>query len=78
VRFLSTAFAHSQARSSAGLNTWIVIFILVTLQMCTALRPIIGRADTFLPTEKRFFINHWFDCVDETNQNRRDSKDTTR
>ena len=70
VRFLSAAFGHSKARSSAGLNTWIVIFILVTLQMSTALRPIIGRSDTFLPTEKRFFMNHWFDCVENASRDR--------
>lgn len=63
VRFLSTAFAHSQARSSAGLNTWIVIFVLVALQMSTALRPLVGTAETFLPTEKKFFLSHWYDCI---------------
>lgn len=69
VRFLSSAFAHSNARSSAGLNTWVVIFVLVALQMSTALRPIIGRSDTFLPTEKRFFVSHWFDCIDKPDSN---------
>ncbi len=65
MRFLSTAFAHSNARSNAGLGTWIVIFLLVALQMSTALRPIVGRADKLMPTEKRFFLSHWFQCVDE-------------
>ena len=65
LRFLSGAFAHSNARSSAGLNTWIVIFMLVALQMTTALRPIVGTADTFMPTEKRFFLAHWFDCMEK-------------
>jgi hypothetical protein len=69
VRFLSTAFAHSNARSSAGLNTWVVIFVLVALQMSAALRPIIGRADTFLPEEKKFFVSHWFDCIDRSVSN---------
>lgn len=69
VRFLSSAFAHSNARSSAGLNTWVVIFMLVALQMSTALRPIIGRSETFLPAEKKFFVSHWFDCVDKSDAN---------
>jgi hypothetical protein len=64
VRFLSSAFAHSNARSSAGLVTWIIIFILVMLQMSTALRPIVGTADTLLPTQKKFFVSHWFDSID--------------
>jgi hypothetical protein len=63
VRFLRAGFAHSQARSQAGLYTWIIIFVLVGLQMTTALRPILGKADTFLPTEKMFFLTHWGECL---------------
>ncbi len=43
------------------LKIWAVIFTLVTLQMSTALRPIIGEAETLLPQEKKFFVNHWLD-----------------
>ena len=65
LRFLGTGFSHTQARSHAGINTWAVIFIFVVLQMTTALRPIVGKADTFLPppTEKKFFLSHWADCL---------------
>jgi hypothetical protein len=63
LRFLQAGFSHSQARSKAGLYTWVVIFILVALQMTTALRPLVGKADTFLPTEKKFFVVHWADCL---------------
>ena len=66
VRFLRNGFAHSQARSLAGLYVWISIFILVVLQMSTALRPIVGTADTFLPVEKKFFVAHWGDCLKAT------------
>ncbi len=42
------------------LLVWVTIFIVVTLQMSTSLRPLIGPAEgTFLPTEKRFFLEHW-------------------
>lgn len=52
--------ARSLGMQSAGyLKTWLMIFIIVTLQMSTSLRPILGKADTFLPTEKRFFLQHW-------------------
>lgn len=61
LRFLEAGFSHTQARSSAGLNTWIIIFVLVAIQMTTALRPIIGASKTFLPAEKKFFISHWGD-----------------
>jgi hypothetical protein len=63
LRFLETGFSHSNARSHAGFHTWVIIFLLVALQMTTALRPIIGTADTFLPTEKKFFGTHWSDCL---------------
>jgi hypothetical protein len=66
LRFLQAGFSHSQARSRAGLYTWIIIFLLVALQMTTALRPIVGKADTFLPTEKMFFVTHWGDCLKPT------------
>jgi hypothetical protein len=61
LRFLVTGFSHSQARATAGLMTWIVIFLLVTLQMTAALRPIIGKADALLPSEKKVFLSHWAD-----------------
>jgi hypothetical protein len=64
-RFLETGFSHSNARSHAGFHTWVIIFLLVALQMTTALRPIVGRADTFLPQEKQFFGTHWADCLKE-------------
>jgi hypothetical protein len=31
--------------------------------MSTALRPLLGRAKTFLPPEKKFFLAHWGDCL---------------
>jgi hypothetical protein len=62
-RFLHTGFAHSQARSPAGLSVWIIIFTLVMLQMTAALRPLIGTSSTLLPTEKKFFLAHWSDCL---------------
>jgi hypothetical protein len=67
LRFLTNGFSHSHARSSAGLNTWIVIFVLVALQMTTALRPLIGTSKTFLPREKKFFLAHWGDNLTSTN-----------
>jgi hypothetical protein len=63
VRFLKNGFAHANARSQAGVNVWIVIFLLVALQMTTALRPILGKSENFFPTEKKFFLVHWFDNV---------------
>ena len=63
LHFLSAGFEHQQIKSKAGLNVWILIFLLVAVQMTTALRPILGRADTLLPTEKKFFLQHWSECM---------------
>ncbi len=63
LRFLTVGFSQFRARSNAGLATWIIIFILVAVQMTTALRPLVGKADTFLPQEKKFFVGHWRDCL---------------
>jgi hypothetical protein len=63
LRFLYAGFSHSEARSSAGLNTWIVIFVLVAVQMTTALRPIVGSSKDFFPADKKFFVSHWNDCL---------------
>jgi hypothetical protein len=65
LRFLQTGFAHSNAKTSSGFKVWTVIFVLVMLQMTAALRPIVGTAPTLLPTEKKFFLSHWGDCLDK-------------
>ena len=39
------------------------LFILVCLQMTTALRTMLGTSDTFLPREKKFFVAHWLHTV---------------
>jgi hypothetical protein len=65
VRFLNRAFEHLNAKTLSGLRIWTLIFLLVALQMTTALRPIVGRADTFLPTTKKFFVSHWTDSLRE-------------
>lgn len=66
MRFLGAGFAGTQAKSQAGLRVWAVIFMLVCLQLTTALRPIIGSAETVFPgaTEKKFFLKHWLDSAD--------------
>lgn len=62
LRFLSAGFAHHQDKSG-GLSVWVLIFVMVMLQMTTALRPIVGTADTYLPEQKKFFVTHWIDSL---------------
>lgn len=63
-RFLRNGFFHLSAKSSGALYVWVFIFVLVCVQMTTALRPIIGTSETFLPTEKKFFLAHWLDVLE--------------
>ncbi len=64
-RFLGAAFAHL-VKSRAGIRLWTAIYLMVALQMTTALRPLVGTADTFLPVEKKFFLAHWAEVLDES------------
>lgn len=49
----------SGASGTRLLAVWTVIFLAVTLQMSTSLRPILGTSDRLLPGERRFFLEHW-------------------
>ena len=44
---------------------WLVLVTLVSLQMITTLRPIVGRSEQLLPAEKKFFVNHWLELFAE-------------
>ncbi len=65
-KFLRTALRETGATQSLPLMIWISIFLLVTLQLSTSLRPILGKSDDFLTTEKKFFLQHWGDMIDES------------
>ena len=56
---------------SVHLWIWCFMFLLVTLQVSCALRPILGSADTFLPQEKKFFLQHWADNLNAETGNKR-------
>jgi hypothetical protein len=52
------------------MKLWSAIFIVVCLQMITTLRPIIGTSSHFLPGEKKFFLAHWFETLNETGRSK--------
>ncbi len=64
LRFLHMAFARL-VRARSGLAIWSFIYILVALQMTASLRPLLGRAETFFPKEKEFFLTHWISTLVE-------------
>ncbi len=59
LRLLAGLFEYVRANGQGYLYLWFAVFLLVCLQMTTALRPIVGTADTFVPTKKLFFLSHW-------------------
>jgi len=65
LRFLHAGFKLTSLRGAEGISVWTVIFIAVALQMTTALRPILGASNTVLPTEKKFFLAHWAENLDD-------------
>ena len=73
-RFLRTALRETGATQSAPLLIWVSIFLLVTLQLSTSLRPILGTSDKLLTTEKKFFLQHWSDTMGESLVSKKESK----
>lgn len=65
-RFLRVALRETGATQNAPITIWCGIFLLVTLQLSTSLRPILGTSDKFLNTEKKFFLQHWSDTMDKS------------
>ena len=63
LRMLKTGSRFLGLGGRRHLKIWNLIFVLVCLQMTTTLRPIIGRSETFLPREKKFFVAHWMDAL---------------
>jgi hypothetical protein len=59
LRFLRAMALMSGGTQDGPLRIWSFVFLLVTLQMTTSLRPILGRSDDFLTSEKKFFLQHW-------------------
>jgi len=59
LRLLTTLMSVWRVSDRLHLRVWKFIFVLVCLQMTTALRPIIGTSADVLPREKKFFVAHW-------------------
>lgn len=58
--------AHLGMTKRTHLTVWMGIFILVSLQMMTTLRPIIGESEQLLTSEKKFFLIHWGEQLGES------------
>ncbi|NWK57063.1 hypothetical protein HW115_15680 [Verrucomicrobiaceae bacterium N1E253] len=66
LRVISRSSRSMGGGKGGHLNIWAIIFIMVTLQMTTTLRPIIGTSEHFLNfEEKRFFLRYWFEVMND-------------
>ncbi|HEX7260684.1 MAG TPA: hypothetical protein VF258_02625 [Luteolibacter sp.] len=65
LRFLKSVIFATGGTQKAPLAIWSAVFLLVTLQMTTSLRPILGRSPVLLTQEKKFFLQHWGDTMSE-------------
>ncbi|MFZ2656526.1 MAG: hypothetical protein WAX69_16455 [Victivallales bacterium] len=66
MRVLLKAASSLKCRNMSYPLFWILIFMITSLQMMTALRPMVGTADTILPKEKIFFMYNWGKLFSET------------
>jgi hypothetical protein len=66
LRFLKSVITATGGTQKAPLMIWSGVFLLVTLQMTTSLRPILGRSNLLLTQEKKFFLQHWGDTFDQS------------
>ena len=65
-RFIKTVLKEHGTTQRSPMTIWSIIFLLVTLQLTTSLRPILGHSDKLLTSEKKFFLEHWSDTFSES------------
>jgi len=46
-----------------ALRIWSLMFVVVTLQLATNLRPLVGAYEGVGLADKQFFLDHWFDSL---------------
>ncbi len=66
IRFLLMSFKLIRGASCPHLVLWVLIFTMVTLQMSTTLRPILGSGEKQFTTEKKFFLAHWVETLESS------------
>ena len=58
-RFLFRALGGDDGMKKGPMRIWLGMFLLVSLQLSTSLRPLIGTSGKKFTTEKRSFLVHW-------------------
>ena len=68
VRYINKLKEVPLFRRTSGIGAWFVIFALVSLQMTTCLRPLLGKPDPargWWTSEKKFFLAHYGSTFDD-------------
>jgi hypothetical protein len=60
---LRRALGFLGGREMAAFKTWAIVFIVVVMQMCTTLRPLVGEYSGFREKGKKFFLTHWSESL---------------
>lgn len=63
IRHIKSGLLEMSCNETGLIRIWGVILIVTMLQMTVTLRPILGESDQFLTSEKRFFVEHWFENI---------------
>ena len=75
LRFLYGTFHFLDGRNSRHLVVWTVIFLVVSLQMTTYLRPIVGSSEALFTQEKKFFLAHWAETITPDRSEKKEALD---
>ena len=77
LRVISRASRSMGGTKGGHLKIWAIIFMLVTVQMTTTLRPLIGESDKFINLEeKRFFLRYWFEVMENEHSRTPESEES--
>jgi len=63
LRILPLGLTHFQATAPRYVKLWIGVFVVTLFQTTTAVRPLLGPAETVLPQERTFFVAHWLETL---------------
>ena len=63
LRILPLGLTHFHATSPRYVKLWIGVFVVTLFQTTTAVRPLLGPAQTSLPQERKFFVAHWLETL---------------